>query len=186
MGGVVDGISNAISGGINAIEDLGKGDIGGAITSGLGAVANGIMATNPELSMVSSLGGILGGLTGMGGSSSPGAAGGLPGIFGGLGGALGGLLQNPLGGLGNLLGGGSGIGGGGSLGSLSNLLGGNATPGGLTSGGTGGAQSQIENSLMGSAAQQLQTAQFQIAYQQLTSLIDMLKTCGKDAASKIA
>ncbi len=36
------GIGNAISQGIDAVQDLAKGDIGGALSSGLGAAVNGL------------------------------------------------------------------------------------------------------------------------------------------------
>lgn len=182
MGGIVSGIGNAISDGINAVEDLGKGDIGGAISSGLGAVTNGIMATNPELGMVSSIGSLLGGLTGMGGSASPGAAGGSPGLFGGLSNILGGVLQNPLGSLGGLLGGGNA---GGLMGSL-----GSAIQGATTAGQSGGDPlQQVKDSQGALQQQQVEAMQMQLQnamFQNVMNLLGSLINDDKQQVSQIA
>jgi hypothetical protein len=169
MGDVFSGIGNAISGGINAIQDLAKGDVGGALSAGLGAAVNGFMATQPELSMVSQLGGMLGGLVGQAGGSGGGPMGALPGLFGNIADVVGGALQNPLGALGNLIGGGGGGAGG---------------AGGLPS--VGGTQSGIQGQLAGLLDFQKQNAQFQIQFTELTSLIKMLQDLGTAAARNMA
>lgn len=169
MGGVINDIGGAISGGINAVENLASGNIGGAISSGLGSVADGFLAANPEIGMASSL---LGPLSGMLSSLTGGQAGGIgganqaPGLFSNISNILGGALSNPLGALGGLLGGGSTSGAGG----LPNV---------------GATQNSIEQQLEGELNQQMQMAQFQIQFQEISSLIQMLQQCGTTAAKAI-
>jgi hypothetical protein len=170
MGSVINDIGGAISGGINAVENLASGNIGGAVSSGLGAVADGFLAANPEIGMASSLlgplGGMLSSLTGQAGGGI-GGANQSPSLFGNLSSILGGALSNPLGALGGLSGGGSTSGAGG----LPNV---------------GATQNSIQQQLGGLLNTQMQEAQFQIQFQELSSLISMLQQCGTSAAKAIA
>ena len=206
MGSVVQDIGGAISGGINAVSDLAKGDVGGALSTGLGAVANGFLAMNPEIgegaSLLGPLSGMLSGLTGgSGGGGGLGQAGQLPGMISGLLGNLGGALQNPMQGISSLLGGGglAGLLGGGSSsnsglggifqgiaagGTAPNALGAATAGTGLPS--VGGTQSSVQGQLAGLLGTQEQEAQFQIQFQEISSLIEMLKECGKTAAQNMS
>lgn len=184
--GIVSDIGNAISGGITAVEDLAKGDIGGAVSSGLGAAVNGFMATNPELGLVSEFSGLLGGLTGAGGQSSPGQAGGHPGLFGNLSNILGSALQDPMGALGGLAGSLGGLFNGGGAGKAGGSTGGGGSTGAGGLPNVADTQNSIQSQLKGSLDLQAQMAQFQIQFQELSSLFKMLKDCGETAARNMA
>ena len=182
----ISSIGNLVSSGINAVEDLGKGDISGALSNGVSALAGGFMAANPEIgmgmSLLGPLSGMLSSLTGGAGSGGLSGAGQAPGPFSNITGMLGNLLQNPLSALTGLFGGGNGAAGG---------TGGTGATGGTSSGGSSGlpdvnsTMGNIMNQIQGQLGLQSQMAQFQIQVQELTSLINDLKTMGTDIARNI-
>ncbi len=122
---------------------------------------------------MTSLGGMLGGLAGAAGGAA-GGGGALPGIFGNIANTLGSVFQNPLGALGGIISGGKPPVGGGGGGGGTGLPDVNST------------LNNIQQQLAGSLDLQEKMTQFQIQFQELSSLFKMLKDCGETAARNIA
>lgn len=185
MGGIVKGISDAVSGAINTVEDVGKaagdlvsGNVGGAVgdlgqagSSLIGTAVNGFMATNPEISKLGNVGNMIGGLLGQAGGFNPAQAGGSPLPFG-LGNLLPGILQNPLG---CIFGGGPG--GGTSLPGLPGGTGGSTGAGGA--GGENWSQLQSDMQAAAKSGDPMQMMQAQQKINQYQEMVTMLSTMQK-------
>ncbi len=193
-------IGDAISQGINTVEHLGAAagealtgnfggalsDVGKAATSGVGALVNGFMATNPELGLVSSLAGSLGGILGQAGGFNVGQAGGSPSPFG-IGNLLPGVLQNPLGSLGGLLGNLGGLFGGGGSGGGSGFPGiGGGSGGGGGSAGGGGDLGDLSSRLQGNLALQKQVDAIEEAAARAAAIESAAHSTSMNILSKIS